>query len=153
MARFRFRLQPVLDARRRTLDERQLALAAKQRERNAAQSELDALDAQRDAQRDLLLRDHTAFDVDALRATYAHLAYLDRSIEDQQIRVAACDAEVSRTQHKLVTAHTDVRVLETLKTRRHEAFTADEALVEQREVDDQNARRYGRVQHERENSA
>jgi flagellar FliJ protein len=144
MSRFRFRLQPVLDVRTRVQDERQRELAQKVREHSDAQAELAALTADREAQRASLARDHRSFGVDELRATYAHLAYLDRTIDDQAVRVAACADEVGRAQQRLVTANTDRKVLETLRTRRYEAFSIDAARVEQLETDDQNARRYGR---------
>jgi flagellar FliJ protein len=152
MSRFRFRLQPVLDVRQRIQDGRQRELALKQCELNDAETVLAALSSDREAQRAALTHNHQSFGVDALRATYAHLAYLDRSIDGQHVRIAACVDEVQRAQAKLVAANTDLKVLQTLKTRRHEAFSADEALTEQREVDDQNARRYGRAQR-KENSA
>ena len=146
MSRFRFKLQPVLDVRERIQDERQRELALKLRDLTQAQAVLAARKRDRETQRDALTRDHRSFGVDELRAAYAHLAYLDRSIEDQAVRVAACNDEVADAQAKLLSANTDRKVLETLRTRRHDAFRADAALVEQREVDDQNARRYGRAQ-------
>jgi flagellar FliJ protein len=146
MSRFRFRLQPVLDVRERIQDERQRELALKRRELEEAETVLTALDTDRHEKREALTRDHRSFGADDLRATYAYLAYLDRAIEDQAVRIAACNDEVVRAQTQLVAANTDRKVLETLRTRRHEAFTADAALVEQRELDDQNARRYGRAQ-------
>jgi flagellar export protein FliJ len=145
MSRFRFRLQPVLEARERIQDERRRELALKQRDFVEAQGVLTGLNDDRDARRAALTRDHRSFDVDALRATYAHLAYLDRAIEDQAVRVAACNDEVERAQAALLAANTDRKVLETLRTRRLEAFKADAALADQREVDDQNARRFGRA--------
>ncbi len=149
MSRFRFRLQPVLDVRARALDDRRREHAQKQRECDDALALLAAAVRDRDAQRESLTRDHRSFDVDALRTAYAHLAYLDRAIEDHGVRVAACRDEVERAQQKLAAANTDRKVLETLRTRRFEAFTAEAALIEQREADDQNARRYGRAQQER----
>jgi flagellar export protein FliJ len=145
MAKFRFRLQPVLDVRERALTERRRELAASLRERDDAAAALTALEADRATQRDALTREHRRFAGDELRAAYAHLAYLDRAIDDQAVRVAACGAEVERAQAKLVAADTDRKVLETLRARRLEAFAADAAQVEQREADDQNARRYGRA--------
>jgi flagellar FliJ protein len=150
MSRFRFKLQPVLDVRERIQDERQRDLALKLRDVTEAEAVLAALHRDRETQRDALTRDHRTFGVDELRAAYAHLAYLDRSIQDQCVRVAACNDEVAHAQAKLLSASTDRKVLETLRTRRHDAFRADAALIEQREVDDQNARRYGRAQNEKD---
>lgn len=148
-SRFRFHLQPVLDQRGRIADERQRVLAAKMRDLTEAEAEAARLHAEREAQRDALTHDHARFDVEKLRATYAHLAFLDRSIDDHAVRVAACRTEVERAQAGLIAANMDRKVLETLKTRRFEAFEAAEAQVDQREVDDQNARRYGRAQRRR----
>ncbi|MGD0474089.1 MAG: flagellar export protein FliJ [Candidatus Velthaea sp.] len=153
MSRFRFRLQPVLEVRERVVDECQRDLALKARDLLEAETVLANLARDREARRDALTRDHRSFGVEELRAAYAHLAYLDRSIDEQTVRVAACGDEVTRAQAKLMAANTDRKVLETLRTRRHEAFRADAALVEQREVDDQNARRYGRAQNEKEERA
>jgi flagellar export protein FliJ len=149
MSRFRFRLQPVLDVRARVQEERQRDLAFALRDLADAQTALGDLSAARDAQRESLTREHRSFDVDALRTTYAHLAYLDRAIDDQAVRVAACGDEVERAQARLRAASTDRKVLETLRARRHDAFTALAAQAEQYEVDEQNARRYGRAQNER----
>jgi flagellar export protein FliJ len=153
MSRFRFRLQPVLDVRGRIQDECQRDLALKQRDLADAEARQSALRADRDVRRTELTRNHRGLAVDELRATYAHLAYLDRSIDDGVVRIAACSDEVTRAQAKLVAANTDRKVLETLRTRRREAFVADAAVVEQREVDDQNARRYGRAQSQKEERA
>jgi flagellar biosynthesis chaperone FliJ len=130
MSRFRFRLQPVLDVRERVQDERQRDLALKKRDLVEAETALAALEADRDDQRAALVRGH-------------------RAIEDQAVRVSACGDEVDRAKAKLVAANTDRKVLETLRTRRRDAFNAEVAQAEQREVDDQNARRYGRAQTER----
>jgi flagellar FliJ protein len=153
MARFRFRLQSVLDVRSRVVDERQRELALRQRELGEARDRLAFLEDARDRQRATLERDHRSFDVEALRATYGHLAYLDRAIEEQSVCVAACAADVERAQHKLVVANTDRKVLETLRSRRYDAFTSDLAEHEQREVDDLNARRFGRARNERGDQA
>jgi flagellar FliJ protein len=148
MSRFRFRLQPVLDVRTRVVEERQRDLAIKQRELADAELALSELNDAREVQRESLTRDHRSFDVDALRATYAHLAYLDRAIDEQSVRVAACRDEFERAQTRLLAANTDRKVLETLRTRRYEAFNVHAAAMEQHAVDDQNARRYGRAQNE-----
>ena len=149
MSRFRFRLQPVLDVRERVVDERQRDLALKKRELIEAEAALAALEAERDAERAALMRDHRSFGVDELRAAYAHLAYLDRAIEDQAVRVRACCDEVDpRSSHARGRQHRpqSPRDAAYAPPRR---LNADVAQAEQREVDDQNARRYGRAQTER----
>ncbi|MFN2462047.1 MAG: flagellar export protein FliJ, partial [Candidatus Velthaea sp.] len=112
-------------------------------------AQLQFLATRRDGQRATLQQGHKAFDADTLRATYAHLAYLDRAIEDQHVRVEACEAEFARAQAKLLAASKDRKVLETLKTRRREAHDSALAQADQRTLDDQNARLFGRTQLQR----
>jgi flagellar export protein FliJ len=145
MSAFRFRLQPVLDYRERTerarAGDHARALAA-QLDAEAAR---DDLVGRRDAARRRLTEEHQRLDADALRFTYAHLDYLDRAIVAAQQRVDACVAETAQAQARLIAAARDRRVLETLKDRRREAFLLDATLLEQRELDDQNARLYERT--------
>jgi flagellar FliJ protein len=144
--RFRFRLDPVLAHRERLVEECRRAFALKERDLADAEAEAQRLQIEREAQRAALTADHARFDVDRLRATYAHLAFLDRAIDEHAERVAACRAEAVRAQQQLVVAERDRKVLETLKERRYETFAADAAQADQLEVDDQNARRYARAQ-------
>jgi flagellar export protein FliJ len=145
MARFRFRLEPVLDHRERIESEKQRVFATKLRDLVEAEAERDRTIVQRDEQREILRRDHRSLDVETLRATYVHLAYLDRAILSHQERVDACRAEADRAHAALIGAAKDRKVLETLKVHRREAHDAQAALVEQRELDDANARAYGRA--------
>lgn len=151
MARFRFQLDPVLGHRERIESERQRECAAAQRAVAEAEAMRDGLAADRDAYRETLRRDHRSFDAELLRATYAHLAYLDRAIEDAEAQVAACRAEAQRRLAVLIAAAKDKKVLETLKIRRREAFDAESASAEQRTLDDMNARSFGRAQLQRGN--
>jgi flagellar protein FliJ len=142
---FRFRLEPVLGHRERTEQERAGDHARAVGDQRAAERVRDDFIARRDASRAQLVRDHAQLDGDTLRATYVHLDYLDRAINGAQERVDACVAEVERARRKLVDAAKDRKVLETLKQRRREAFELDAALLEQRELDDLNARLHERV--------
>jgi flagellar export protein FliJ len=153
MPRFVFRLKPVLEHRERIEKDRLRVFSEKQRALFEAREERERIVAERDTQRATLRRDHKSLDADTLRATYAHLAYLDRSIEEQDVRIEACVAEENAARVRLVAASKDREVLETLKTRRREAFDAQAALVEQRGLDDQNARQFSRVSLERGNQS
>lgn len=143
--RFRFRLDPVLRLRERVESERQREFAEKQRAVVEAEAVRLELDRQREWHRISLARDHKTFDSVLLRATYAHLAYLDRAIEDQAVRVAACIAEADRAHIKVLAAMKDRKVLATLKDHRREIYDAQSAVIEQRDLDDANARSYGRA--------
>ncbi|MGH7716634.1 MAG: flagellar FliJ family protein [Vulcanimicrobiaceae bacterium] len=56
--------------------------------------------------------------------------------------VAACEQAVERAREVLVRATKDRKILNRLQERQREAFRAEELRVEQRELDDDNARRY-----------
>ena len=145
MARFRFRLDPVLGLRERTERERAGEHARVLAAQLAEEQRRDELIARRDDLREQLMRDHNRWDADTLRMTYAHLAYLDRVIVEAHERVDAAKLKTEAARLRLVAAAKDRKVLETLKERRKEAFTLEAALAEQRELDDQNARGYDRA--------
>ncbi len=145
MPPFRFRLDPVLGQRARVENERAADHARALAGQLAAQRVHDGLLEGRDALRGHLLAEHADFDAETLRATYAHLDYLDRAIAASQQRVDACTAETERARERLIDAAKDRKVLATLKDRRRETFDREAALVEQRESDDANARAFERT--------
>ncbi len=144
MARFTFRLDPVLGQRERVENARAADHARTLADQLAAQRMHDELLDRRDGLRDRLVEQHARFDADELRATYTHLDYLDRAITASQQRVDACIAETERARLRLVEAAKDRKVLATLKDRRRESFDLEAAHVEQRELDDSNARAFER---------
>jgi flagellar FliJ protein len=142
---FRFRLDPVLGQRERVEQERAGEHARVLAEQLAAERSRDDLVARRDTARASLRDGHAALDAETLRATYAHLEYLDRAIRAAEQRADACAAETARSQARLIEAARDRKVLETLKDRRREAYQLEAAQAEQRELDDQNARLFERA--------
>jgi flagellar export protein FliJ len=153
MARFRFRLDPVLAHRERIEQDRTRIFAEKQRDLLEAQAQRDALIAERESQRDILKREHKSLTADTLRDTYAHLAYLDRAILEANVRVDACDAEAKAALVNLIEASKEREVLATLKTRRRETHDAEAAHTEQVTLDDQNARQFSRATLQRGNQS
>lgn len=145
MTKFRFRLDPVLGHRERAEREAAGVHAKMLADQLAAERMRDDLVDRRDGMRGELIERHMRFDADHLRATYAHLDYLDRAIRAADERVAACVAETARAHTKLVEAARERKVLETLKERRREAFDLEVAQAEQRELDDLNARSFERA--------
>ncbi|HVA33608.1 MAG TPA: flagellar export protein FliJ [Candidatus Baltobacteraceae bacterium] len=143
--KFVFALQPVLEHRKRIEDEKQQVVAVRQRAYDKAKRELDQLNEEfRANARELRLR-HREFDVEELRLRYAHLQFLDRSI-DAQIRVVAeRQAALERARQDLVSASKSRKVVDKLKERRRLAYSIEELRVEQIELDDGNARRHDRV--------
>jgi flagellar FliJ protein len=144
--KFRFALQPVLDLRERLEQEKQQALAVRQRAHDEAKNELQRLDEEFRSSALELRAQHRAFDAEALRMHYAHLQFLDRAIDAQQKLLAERRAAVDRARTELLAASKDRKVVDRLRVRRHEAHVAEEMRIEEREIDDNNARRYGRAQ-------
>lgn len=145
MKKFAFALDPVLGHRERIEDEKMLELAARRREVQEAQDELARLHAEYKAHSAALRDGHRDFSTDELRLHYAHLEYLDRRITAQHELVAQRQAVAERARARLVDASKDRKVIEKLKDRKYEEYVADEALAEQRDADDGNARRYARA--------
>ena len=145
MEKFVFALQPVLEHRKRVEDKNQQTMALRQRAWDDAKRELDRLhDEFRSHARELRER-HGEFDVDELRMRYAHLQFLDRTIDSQIKVLAERQVALERARRDLVAASKDRKVVDKLKERRRSAHTAEELRVEQIELDDGNARQEGRL--------
>lgn len=144
--KFTFALQPVLDYRKRIEDQKQQTLATRQRAWEEARRELDRLnDEFRSNSRELRDR-HREFDVEELRLRYAHLQFLDRTIDAQIKVLAERQVALDRARKDLIAASKNRKVVDKLKERRRSAHTAEELRVEQIELDDGNARMEGRLQ-------
>ena len=148
MARFSFNLDPVLDHRHRLEQEQQVVLATALMKVRDAERYRDALISRREEMRVDLSRRHGQMDLTELRATYTHCEFLDREITHQHEVVAAVRGAADVEREKLVALTKDKKVLETLKTRRREAFEAEAAAAEQNQLDDINARIFDRASRE-----
>jgi flagellar FliJ protein len=142
--KFRFTLQPVLEHRERIEDDLKAVLAARQRDLDAAELELDGFTRRYAAHSELLRGEHRALAAEDLRMQYAHVAFLDRAIDAQLGVVAQRRAAVDRARADLLEASKDRKAVEKLKDRRRDAHAEEERRVEQNELDDSNARRHGR---------
>ena len=145
MAKFAFRLDPVLDHRQRLEDEQQRAFAAALSVLTQAEAVRDDYIARRAEMRERLTTQHNSMDSIDLRATYAHCDYLDRSIVAQQVVIDAARVEVEKERAKLVLKVQDKKVLEVLKERRRDTFESEANALEQAESDEINSRHYHRV--------
>ncbi len=145
MAKFNFRLDPVLDFRQRLEDEQQIVLAAAVSALRAAEAQRDDYVQRRQEMRSRLLLHHGEMESVELRATYAHCDFLDRSIVAQQKVVDAAKAKADQERAKLVVKTKDKKVLSVLKDRRRESFDSEAAASEQRENDEINSRYYDRL--------
>lgn len=145
MRKFRFALKPVLDHRERIEDEKQQALAIQMQELRKAQEELARLDAEFRRFSSRLRAEHRKLALHDLRTHYAHLEYLDRRITAQHVVIAQQKIAVEAARQEVLAASKDRKVIERLKDKRLEEHRASEACIEQRELDDSNARHFGRA--------
>jgi flagellar FliJ protein len=145
MPRFVFRLAPVLHQRERVEEQKKLLFAREQRVLADAQARREMLRGRREALAQELIVEHRKLDYEGLRLAYAHLDFLAREITAADWHVAACQQAVERAREVLVRATKDRKILDRLQERQREAFRNEELRVEQRELDDDNARRYHRA--------
>ncbi len=146
MKKFTFSLKPVLDHRERIEEERRQNLAQCQRDLQSALDALAELNAGFEYHSRTLREKHRSFSTDRLRLQYAHLDFLDRAITEQERVVATHRNAFERARIALVEASQDRKAIEKLKVRKFAAHSALNRLLEQRESDDANARRYSRGQ-------
>ena len=146
MKRFAFALQPVLDHRKRVEDEKQLIVAMRKRALDDSERELARLDEEFRKHSAMLREGHKKFETRELQSVYAHLQFLDRCIVAQIRIVAERRVALDRARNDLLEASKEKKVVEKLKERRRDAHSLEEQRIEQKELDDGNARRYGRVQ-------
>jgi len=144
MKRFHFALQPVLEQRERVEDEKQMVVAQKRRSLDEAEAELRRLNDEFRENADRLRQKHSEMDTEELRLTYAHLQFIDRCIVAQIAVVAERRVALERARLELLEASKERKAVEKLKERRRTAHDLEGMRLEQNEIDDGNARRYGR---------
>jgi flagellar FliJ protein len=144
--RFAFALQPVLDHRKRIEDEKQLVVAVRKRAVDDAERELARLNEEFREHSTMLREGHKKLETRELQCIYAHLQFLDRCIVAQIRIVAERRVALDRARTELLAASKEKKVVEKLKERRKDAHALEEQRFEQKELDDGNARRYGRAQ-------
>jgi flagellar protein FliJ len=144
MARFVFRLAPVLRQRERIEEQKKLLFAREQRVLADAEARREMLRGKRESLALELILEHRKLDFEGLRLAYAHLDFLAREITAADWHVAACQQALERAREVLVRATKDRKILDRLQERQRDAFKREEFRREQRELDDDNARRYSR---------
>lgn len=142
MKAFKFRLDPVLEQRKRVEEEKQQRLAERERELQIAVDELARLDGEYRRFAVRLRDEHARLAGDELRLHYAHLQYLDRRIVAQHGVVAKRREAVDHARAELLEAAKERKAMERLKERRLEEYRAENARLEQRDLDDANNRRF-----------
>ncbi len=148
-AKFEFRLQPLLDQRRRVEEEKQRNFASSRRAVEESVRELARLgNVRRNSLKQLVetaLRRVTA----DLGERDAHLRWVEAALDEARRRRGEVEIACRRAREELIAASRERRVIEKLKERRLRAFETERARREEFELDDFNARRYDRALRER----
>jgi len=148
VARFVFRLAPVLRHRERIEEEKKQLLATAQRALAQAEEQRQQLRDRREALAMELIVEHRKLDAEGLRLAYGHLDFLAREITAADWHVANCVRAVDQAREVLVRATKDRKILDRLRERQKEAFDREQLRLEQRDLDDANSRRYDRISHQ-----
>lgn len=137
MARFRFKLDPLLRLRQRTEDERKRVVAGLQRERMGIEQQLRDMQAfitgGKHDQRDCL---EGNVEIDALRA---HAAMTMRHVRDAQrlaINLAGVHQRLEAARGELAEAARERRALEILKERRFDEWRRRLEKAEDASIDE-----------------
>ena len=136
MKKFKFRLENVLELRTKTLEDRQLEMAAIQARLNDANNKLDSLEQSRlQAKRDLenILGAGENIEFIRVKNYQDYIAKLDDDISIQHKVIADIENELELKQEEVREALKAKKMLEKLKEKEYKAFLKD---FEQREAQD-----------------
>ena len=135
---FNFNLQPLLDLRERTEEERKRDYLGGLNEQRRTLSLLRAAQAEFGASLQKMRGNLVRSDPRAMEDAFAEVTYLRELVQIAQRHVDAADAEVHRLRQVLLEATKDKNVLEKLKQRRREKYLEARRLIEEQEIDDTN---------------
>ena len=145
MKKFKFRLENVLELRRKTLEDRQLEMAAIQARLNDANNKLDSLEQSRlQAKRDLenILGAGENIEFIRVKNYQDYIAKLDDDISIQHKVIADIENELELKQEEVREALKAKKMLEKLKEKEYKAFLKDFEQREAKELDDIALTRY-----------
>ena len=145
MKKFKFRLENVLELRTKTLEDRQLEMAAIQARLNDANNQLDSLEQSRlQAKRDLenILGAGENIEFIRVKNYQDYIAKLDDDISIQHKVIADIENELELKQEEVREALKSKKMLEKLKEKEYKAFLKDFEQREAKELDDIALTRY-----------
>ncbi len=138
MAPFQFNLQPLLEIRERTEDERKREYAAGLGEHRRYLSALRAAEAELQRSLQKMRANQVRTDPRAIEDAFAEVAYLRERAQRAQADVERSEQHVAELRDALLEASKEKNVLEKLKERRREAYLEARRLREEEEIDDTN---------------
>lgn len=145
MKKFKFRLENVLELRTKTLEDRQLEMAAIQVRLNEANNKLDSLEQSRlQAKGDLenILGAGENIEFIRVKNYQDYIAKLDDDISIQHKVIADIENELELKQEEVREALKAKKMLEKLKEKEYKAFLKDFEQREAKELDDIALTRY-----------
>ena len=145
MKKFKFRLENVLELRTKTLEDRQLEMAAIQVRLNEANNKLDSLEQSRlQAKGDLenILGAGENIEFIRVKNYQDYIAKLDDDISIQHKVIADIENELELKQEEVREALKAKKMLEKLKEKEYKAFLKDFEQRESKELDDIALTRY-----------
>jgi len=147
MPRFKFKLQPVLEHRRKKEDILKKELAEVKKLFESEKSLLEKL-RQRlfDLQSELREKQKSSFEISDITNYSNYIDRVEDEIELQIIKLTGIAEDVKKAQKRLLEASKDKKVLEKLHERKHEEFQKEIERIEQSLIDELATIRHGRKQ-------
>lgn len=144
MKKYSFRLQPVLDIREKTLEDKRLEMAQVIQLLNEQQEGLERLIAKQASYKDELesLSLEDDLNVFALANFKNYMVNLQEQITQQEHNIENTKKALGVKQEAVNEALKDVKVLEKLKEKQSQKFYKDIEMKEANEIDDISTARY-----------
>lgn len=144
MKKYSFRLQPVLDIREKTLEDKRLEMAQVIQLLNEQQDGLGKLLAKQDAYKEELesLSLEDDLNVFSLANFKNYMVNLQTQIKQQEANIKNTKKALRVKQDAVNEALKDVKVLEKLKEKQSQKFYRDIEMKEANEIDDISTARY-----------
>ena len=144
MKKYLFRLQPVLDIREKTLEDKRLEMAKVIQLLNEQQDGLEKLLAKQDAYKEELesLSLEDDLNVFSLANFKNYMVNLQTQIKQQEANIENTKKALRVKQDAVNEALKDVKVLEKLKEKQSQKFYRDIEMKEANEIDDISTARY-----------
>ena len=144
MKKYSFRLQPVLDIREKTLEDKRLEMAQVIQLLNEQQDGLGKLLAKQDAYKEELesLSLEDDLNVFSLANFKNYMVNLQMQIKQQEANIENTKKALRVKQDAVNEALKDVKVLEKLKEKQSQKFYRDIEMKEANEIDDISTARY-----------
>lgn len=146
MARFRYRMQNILEVKEKLETQAKNEFAIANAKLNEEEEKLRILHERKNAYEDELrgLYDDS-LDLFKIGRTQEAIENIEYQIEMQKLNVKKANDEVDRAREKLTEAMLDRKTHERLKEKQFEQFLIDEAAKESKEIDELVSFRHGQA--------